>query len=216
MVPDRNMEARMPTTKYGLRKAHGAIDGSRSRYINISRARRETNRSKEGVTKETEGSRWSAVDVVVVPRFTAVQVPCAGASQLPQDHNAISAVGSNCRRRNEHISRDPAVKAQQRELRGSIPLKYLDIFVAVPAACPLYIYGDATLHPLPAPYPDLPLLAPLQPWYRPLPRLALHRILPSINLEGMQRVLYLRDRPGSRGSPWYRYPTDPPGVRPRP
>lgn len=32
---------------------------------------------------------------------------------------------------NEHISRDPAVKAQP--ARGSIPLEYLDIFVAVPA-----------------------------------------------------------------------------------
>lgn len=51
---------------------------------------------------------------------------------------------------NEHISRDPAVKAQP--ARGSIPLEYLDIFVGSRARC-VYIRRRN-------PSPFIPLLSP--------------------------------------------------------
>ena len=64
---EKTQEARIPTTKYELGKAHSTIDGSRSRYINISATNEETNRiegreqerEREREREREQGSRWS-------------------------------------------------------------------------------------------------------------------------------------------------------------
>lgn len=110
------MEARIPTTKYGLRKRYRWVC-LRSLYINIMAKRRRGRsgwRRRRRRGRERRKERRGDGDIRLVgrrPRY--IREPSAvwrafRTTMLSLRWDQIVGEG------NEHISRDPAVKAQQR------------------------------------------------------------------------------------------------------
>ena len=96
---DRNMEARIPTTKYGLRKRYRWVCPL---YINIMAKRRRRRRGRSGRRRRRRGARRgeeTGISGWLVGHRPTVYTRTVRSVARVQDHNAISTVGSNCRGR---------------------------------------------------------------------------------------------------------------------